>query len=161
MEITPELINYLEDFLTPRRMELFEKVIHQRTNHFTVVTEDVYQLHNTSAVIRSCDVFGIQNIHVIEERNLKKIDREIAMGAQKWVSLNRHHSSKECIKDLREKGYQIVATTPHGDTKNIQEFDVSKPSAIFLELNGTGFLRKLWTKQMSLSKYPCGDLLKV
>lgn len=127
----PQLIEFLEGMLTPERKFLFNKVIDQRTNHFTVATEDVYQLHNTSAVIRSCDVFGIQNIHVIEERNRKKIDREIAMGAQKWVSLNRHHSSAECIFDLKKKGYQIVGTTPHGNSSYLEDFDISKPSAIF------------------------------
>lgn len=129
--LTPKIIEQLEELLTPRRRDLFRKVIHQRTNHFTVATEDVYQLHNTSAVIRSCDVFGIQNIHVIEERNRKKIDREIAMGAQKWVSLNRHHSSAECISNLRQRGYQIVATVPHGTAVDLADFDISKPSAIF------------------------------
>lgn len=134
----PELIAFLENFLTPARKALFDKVVRQRTNHFTVVTEDVYQLHNTSAVMRSCDVFGIQNIHVIEERNLKKIDREIAMGAQKWVTLNRYHSSEECIQSLREKGYQIVASSPHHDAGMLSDFDISKPSAIFFgtETNG-------------------------
>ena len=129
--ITPDLISFLEEFLTPERKALFNKVIDQRTNHFTVATEDVYQLHNTSAVIRSCDVFGVQNIHVIEERNRKKIDREIAMGAQKWVSLNRHHSGRECLSDLKNKGYQIVATRPHGKAVTLADFDISKPSAIF------------------------------
>jgi len=134
----PELITFLEDLLTPARKALFDKVVRQRTNHFTVVTEDVYQLHNTSAVMRSCDVFGIQSIHVIEERNLKKIDREIAMGAQKWVSLNRYQNSADCIQNLREQGYQIVASTPHNDAAMLADFDISKPSAIFFgtETNG-------------------------
>ncbi|UJH91461.1 RNA methyltransferase [Antarcticibacterium sp. 1MA-6-2] len=134
----PELISFLENLLTPERKILYDKVLAQRTNHFTVATEDVYQLHNTSAVIRSCDVFGVQNIHVIEERNRRKIDREIAMGAQKWVSLNRHHSSKECVAHLRKQGYQVVATMPHGTASNLADFDISKPSAIFFgtEKNG-------------------------
>lgn len=138
MPVDKELVEYLEGFLTPRRKALFEKVVEQRTNHFTVATEDVYQLHNTSAVMRSCDVFGIQNIHVIEERNLKRIDREIAMGAQKWVTLNRHKSSGECIERLREEAYQIVATTPSPMGGNLADFDISKPSAIFFgtEKNG-------------------------
>ncbi len=138
MQVDKELVAYLEGFLTPRRKALFEKVVEQRTNHFTVATEDVYQLHNTSAVMRSCDVFGIQNIHVIEERNLKKIDREIAMGAQKWVTLNRHKSSDECIECLREKGYQIVATTPSPMGGRLADLDILKPSAIFFgtEKNG-------------------------
>lgn len=126
-----ELLAYLKTFLTPRRIALFEKVLAQRTNHFTVVTQDVHQLHNTSAVIRSCDVFGIQNIHVIEERQPRRIDKEIAMGAQKWVDVNRYNSTKDCIARLREKNYQIVATTPHGNAQNIEEFEISKPSAVF------------------------------
>jgi len=125
------LLEHLETFLTPRRIALFNKVIAERTNHFTVATQDVYQLHNTSAVIRSCEVFGIQNIHVIEERKPKRIDREIAMGAQKWVDVNRYSTSKECIKQLREKGYQIVATTPYGESTALKDFNIEKPSAIF------------------------------
>ena len=110
---------------------LFSKVLEQRTNYFSVATQDVYQLHNTSAVIRSCDVFGVQNIHVIEERNLKKIDREIAMGAQKWVDVNRYNSTDECLKNLRGQGYQIVATSPHEGATELDDFDISKPSVFF------------------------------
>src|SRR5690606_5288193 len=98
---------------------------------FTVATEDVYQLHNTSAVIRSCDVFGIQEISIIEERNRKRIDREIAMGAQKWVDLRRFHTAKACVDQLRADGYQIVATTPHAHGCDLQDFDIRKKSCFF------------------------------
>ncbi|MFZ0489490.1 MAG: RNA methyltransferase [Salegentibacter sp.] len=126
-----EILDYLLAFLTPRRRMLFNKVLEQRTNYFGVATQDVYQLHNTSAVIRSCDVFGVQNIHVIEERNLKKIDREIAMGAQKWVDVHRYNSTGECLKNLRSQGYQIVATSPHEGATELDDFDISKPSVFF------------------------------
>lgn len=128
---TQDLLTYLESYLTPRRKMLFDKIVTQRTNYLTLVTQDVYQLHNTSAVIRSCDVFGIQNIHVIEERQARRIDKEIAMGAQKWVDVNRYNSTSECISALKAKNYQIVATSPHGDAQLLDEFDLSKPSAIF------------------------------
>lgn len=154
MQVDSELVKYLENFLTPRRKALFEKVVEQRTNHFTVATEDVYQLHNTSAVMRSCDVFGIQNIHVIEERNLKKIDREIAMGAQKWVSLNRHRSSGECIDVLRGKGYQIVATTPSAMGGNLTDFDISKPSAIFFGTEKNGLSQEVIDKADQFIQIP-------
>ncbi len=130
MEENLQLLSHLETFLTEKRQRLFEKVIAQRTNHFTVATQDVYQLHNTSAVIRSCDVFGIQNVHVVEEVNLKKIDREIAMGAQKWVDINRYTTSSSCISELRNKGYRIVATSPHKGTA-LQDFDISGRAALF------------------------------
>ncbi len=125
------LIEHLESYLTENRRERFKKVLSQRTKHFTVATEDVYQLHNTSAVIRSCDVFGIQEVNIVEEQNTKRIDREIAMGAQKWVDLNRYHSVKSCIADLKQKGYQIVATTPHTNDCVLHEFDVTKKSCFF------------------------------
>ncbi|MFB9055718.1 TrmH family RNA methyltransferase [Mariniflexile ostreae] len=126
-----ELLDHLETFLTASRREKFTTVLSQRTKHFTVATEDVYQLHNTSAVIRTCDVFGIQEVNIVEESNSKRIDREIAMGAQKWVDLNRYHSVKDCISDLKHKGYQIVATTPHGNTCELQDFDVHKKACFF------------------------------
>ncbi|UKM66331.1 RNA methyltransferase [Flavobacteriaceae bacterium GSB9] len=126
-----KLIDYLEGYLTDSRRERFRQVLSQRTKHFTVATEDVYQLHNTSAVIRSCDVFGIQEVNIIEEQNTKRIDREIAMGAQKWVDLNRYHSVKSCMTDLKKKGYQIVATTPHTNDCVLHEFDVTKKSCFF------------------------------
>lgn len=126
-----KLIEHLESFLSEPRKEKFLKVLSQRTKHFTVATEDVYQLHNTSAVIRTCDVFGIQEINIVEERNSKRIDREIAMGAQKWVDLNRFHTVKDCISDLKTKGYQIIATTPHVGDCLLHEFDVTKKACFF------------------------------
>lgn len=126
-----KLLAYLESYLTDNRKARFDTVLNQRTKHFTVATEDVYQLHNTSAVIRSCDVFGIQEVNVVEEVNSKRIDREIAMGAQKWVDINRFHSVNDCIQDLKQKGYQIVATTPHTDDCLLHEFDVTKKSCFF------------------------------
>ena len=125
------LLEYLQSFLTERRKELFNKVLSERTRHITVAVEDVYQLHNTSAVIRSCESFGIQDLHVIEEVNVKRIDREIAMGAQKWVDVYRHTNTKECIQFLKEKGYRIVATTPHQKAHTLEDFDITEKAAIF------------------------------
>ncbi|MFC7443864.1 tRNA (guanosine(18)-2'-O)-methyltransferase [Mesoflavibacter sp. HG96] len=126
-----KLLNHLESYLTAKRLQRFNSVLDQRTKHFTVATEDVYQLHNTSAVIRSCDVFGVQEVNIVEEVNTKRIDREIAMGAQKWVDLNRFHSVKDCISNLKAKGYQIVATTPHAEDCDLYDFDVTKKSCFF------------------------------
>ena len=131
MTLDNQLLEHLLSYLTERRKELFKEVCSKRTKHFTVVTEDVYQLHNTSAVMRSCDVFGIQELHVIEEKLGKKIDREIAMGAQKWVNIHRHHSTDVCIDVLKKEGYQIIATSPHNNATELSEFDITKKSAFF------------------------------
>jgi tRNA (guanosine-2'-O-)-methyltransferase len=126
-----KLLAHLESFLTAKRKNRFDEVLSNRTKHITVAIEDVYQLHNTSAVMRSCEVFGIQELHIIEERNTKKIDREIALGAQKWVDVKRFTSVADCIGNLRERGYQIVASTPHSYNYKLEDFDVAKKACIF------------------------------
>lgn len=149
-----QLFEYLQGFLTPRRKALFEKILAQRTRHFTVVAEDVFQLHNASAVMRSCEVFGIQDMHVIEARFKDRVDSEIAMGSQKWVNLYRHKGTQECIDSLRANGYQIVATTPHNDSQYLQAFDVSKKSAFFFGQEKYGLSPEVLKQADSYLKIP-------
>lgn len=149
-----KLLEYLESHLTENRRVRFKKVLAQRTKHFTVATEDVYQLHNTSAVIRSCDVFGIQEVNIVEEVNSKRIDREIAMGAQKWVDLNRYHTTKSCIKDLKSKGYQIVATSPHAEDCDLIDFDITKPSCFFFGRETEGLSQNVLDEADCFLKIP-------
>ena len=149
-----KLLEYLETFLTDHRRERFQKVLKKRTKHFTVATEDVYQLHNTSAVMRSCDVFGIQELNIVEEVNSKSIDNEIAMGAQKWVDLNRYHSTKDCIKDLKSKGYQIVATTPHVDDCELIDFDITNKSCFFFGRETEGLSQQVIDQADCFLKIP-------
>lgn len=149
-----KLIEYLQGLLTQRRIDLFEKVLNQRTDHFTVVAQDVYQLHNTSAVVRSCDVFGIQNLHIIEENLPRRIDKEIAMGAQKWVDVHRYNTSRECLHELRQQGYQIVATTPHNNSTMMADFDITKPSAIFFGTEQNGLSEEILREADASIKIP-------
>ena len=92
-----DLLTYLEGFITENRKEGFLRVLKNRTKHFTIAMEDVFQLHNTSAVMRSCEVFGIQELNVIEQKFGKSIDKEIAMGAEKWVDINRFSSDRKSV----------------------------------------------------------------
>lgn len=126
-----EYLAYLETFITENRRDKFIEILQSRTRHFTIAIEDVFQLHNTSAVMRTCEVFGIQQMHVIEEKYGKKIDKEIALGAQKWVDVNRHASAQTCIDSLKQQGYKIIATSPHNDSCLMDDFDISQRSAIF------------------------------
>ncbi|WP_431158279.1 TrmH family RNA methyltransferase [Winogradskyella poriferorum] len=149
-----KLLEYLESYLTEHRRHRFATVLAERTKYFTVATEDVYQLHNTSAVIRSCDVFGIQEVNIIEEVNTKRIDREIAMGAQKWVDLNRYNTVNSCIKDLKSQGYQIVATTPHAEDCDLIDFDISKKSCFFFGRETEGLSQQVLDEADCFLKIP-------
>ena len=149
-----DLLNYLEGFITENRKEGFLRVLENRTKHFTIAMEDVFQLHNTSAVMRSCEVFGIQELNVIEQKFGKRIDTEIAMGAQKWVDVNRFNSVQNCIDAMRSQGYQIIATTPHNDSCLLHEFDVSKPSALFFGTEKDGLSEEVIAQADGFLKIP-------
>ena len=125
------LLAYLEGFITEERKDRFLQVLANRTRYLTVALEDVYQLHNASAVIRSCDVFGVQEAHLIEGRFGNRLDKNIAMGAQQWVDIHRHPDSRACIENLREKGYRIIATTPRAESNTLDSFTLEGPTALF------------------------------
>ena len=149
-----DLLAYLEGFISENRKSGFLRVLKNRTKHFTIAIEDVYQLHNTSAVMRSCEVFGIQELNVIEQKFGKRIDTEIAMGAQKWVDVNRLNTVQSCIVQIRAKGYQIIATTPHNDSCMLHEFDISKPSALFFGTERNGLSEEVIQQADGFLKIP-------
>lgn len=148
------LLDYLQNFITEERKQRFLEIISQRTNHFTVAMEDVFQMHNTSAVVRTCEVFGVQQAHSIEGRYGKRLDEKIAMGAQKWVDVFRYDDTQKCIDSLREKGYQIVATTPHQDAYLLNDFDISEKSAFFFGTEKEGLSEKVLAQADTYVKIP-------
>ncbi len=113
---------------------MFDRIAAERTNFLTVSLENVYQEHNASAVLRSCDCFGIQQLHVIEKDNQYKVQRDIALGAGRWVDMFNYdqggNPTMDCINNLRSKGYRIVATSPHANEKTINDIDISQPMAL-------------------------------
>jgi tRNA (guanosine-2'-O-)-methyltransferase len=106
-----------------------------RTAKITVVLEDIYQSHNAAAVLRTCDCFGIQNVHIIENRNSWNPHPDIEQGSTKWLSLHRYnrddHNTALCLKHLKTLGYSIAATTPHTDMA-VDDLPVDRPVALVL-----------------------------
>ena len=128
------VLSELYSIITPSKREMFDRIAANRTRHVTVALENIYQEHNASAVMRSCDCFGIQELHVIEKDNPYKIQRDIALGAGRWVDLFTYDQDMspetQCINQLSSQGYRIVATSPHGDIPSIHDIDVTKPFAL-------------------------------
>ncbi len=152
-------INYLEQFVTEKRRALFKSVLENRTRHFTVAIEDIYQPHNASAVVRSCDIFGVQDVHVIENKYKFYASNRVAKGAQKWLDFSLYNkkdinNTLHCIENLRSKGYQIVATTPHNDSCLLQEFDISQKSAFFFGVEKEGLSKDVMENADSFLKIP-------
>ncbi len=130
------LIEYLSTFVTAERLSLFRKIISLRTNYITVVLEDIYQTQNTSAVIRTSDCFGIQNVHVVENKHEFQVNPDVVRGASNWLTINRHNDSEmntlSAIRKLRAEGYRIIATSPHEHDVNLEDFDLEKGKAAFI-----------------------------
>ena len=124
-----ELLKYLSANITPERYSLFNKIVEHRTKYITVVLEDIFQSQNASAVLRSCDCFGIQDVHIIENRNQFQLDTEVSLGSSKWLSLKKYNQEKNnslaAIKTLKKQGYKIVATTPHINNQELPNFDIT------------------------------------
>ena len=152
------LLTYLQTFLTENRKETFERVLEQRTRHFTIVLEDIYQKHNTSAVVRSCDVFGIQDIHIIENKYNSYVSNQVAKGAHKWLDFHYYnqlaYNNDLCINALHSKGYQIIATTPHNDSCMLEDFDISKKSAFVMGVEKEGVSQDIMKQADGFLKIP-------
>ncbi|MDO3694428.1 RNA methyltransferase [Wenyingzhuangia sp. chi5] len=140
--VDQQLVSYLEEFVTDERKALFRQVLKNRTRHFAVVLEDLYQKHNWSAVVRSCDVFGVQDIYTIENKYSAYISNGVGKGAQKWVDFHRfktrENNTQDCVDELKAKGYQIIVTTPHEDSSFVSDFDITKKSAFVFGVEGAG-----------------------
>ncbi|MCG8309846.1 MAG: RNA methyltransferase [Cytophagales bacterium] len=151
-------LKYLESYLTPRRNSLFDEVISNRTRHITVVAEDTYQDHNASALIRNCDCFGIQDLHIIEEINKYRLAKGMTQGSDKWVDLHYYNEFEDntqmCIDGLKAKGYAIVATTPHEADSLIDDYDIRKKSAFFFGKEKTGLSDKVLDQATEFVKIP-------
>lgn len=146
--IDKKLLEYFEGYLTAKRKDTFKKVLENRTRHFTVVLEDIYQPHNASAVVRTCDIFGVQDLHKVENKYVNRVSKYVTKGSQKWITSKRYKSdgdnTKICLDALKEKGYQIIATTPHHESSLLQDFDISKKTAFVFgaEANGVSEIVK-------------------
>ena len=140
--IDQQFLEYLEGFVSDKRKATFHKVLEQRTRHFTVVLEDIFQPHNSSAVVRTCDIFGVQDVHVIQNKYSSKVSRHVAKGSQKWLDIKKFNQSanntQDCLDDLRNNGYQIIATTPHNESCYLHDFDFTKKSAFVFGVEKEG-----------------------
>jgi len=128
--------------MTEERFEVLKRAIGLRTNYMTVCLENIFHPQNASAVVRSCEAFGIQNIHAIEVLTKFKPNVNIVKGTDKWVNIHRYRSadaSTELIAKLKGEGYRIVATSPHIDDTTPEQFDVAKgPFALFFGTEHAG-----------------------
>ncbi len=149
MTFEQDLIEHLKAFVSENRFETFQKVLSNRTRYISFVLEDIYQPQNASAVLRSADGFGFQDVHIIENHHEYRINPDVEKGASSWLNMYQYDKSEnntmECLRQLKSEGYRIVATTPHTNDVNLEDFDINKgKSAIIFgtEVSGVSELVK-------------------
>jgi tRNA (guanosine-2'-O-)-methyltransferase len=126
-----KVLGHLFSFLSDHKKQKMEQVLDWRTRHVTVVLEDMFQPHNASAVLRSCDILGVQDLHVVESRNPFVLMSGVAMGASKWLDMHRYKEIQTCIQKLKWDGYRIVATVPGDNATPLPDLDISTKLALF------------------------------
>lgn len=153
-----ELTAYLSGFVSARRRRRIEQVLAERTRWIALVLEDIYQPHNASAVLRSCDCFGVQDVHIIENRNEYNPSPQVDMGSSGWLSLTRYDegadNTETALASLKERGYQLVATTPHRDDCLLDDLAVDKPLALLFGTEDTGLSEKALAAADSFVRVP-------
>ena len=167
--VKQKLIQHLSNFVTDERLELFKNKIKERTRKITLVLEDVFQSRNISAAMRSADCFGIQDIHIIENKNSFEIDKTVSLGAGKWINVIRHNSeennTENCINKLKKEGYTIIATTPYNPEITLEEIKFSDNKiAVLMGTELTGLSEKaikLADKRMKIEMYGFTESLNI
>lgn len=136
------IIDHLAQYVSDHKKRTIEEVLDKRTRHLTIVLEDIFQSQNASAVFRTAECFGVQDIHLIENLSKYALNKRVLRGANKWLTIKKHaqkekDNSKACLESLKASGYKILATMPSANL-TIQQVDVSNKIAVVMgnELHG-------------------------
>lgn len=124
-----EFLAYLKPLISASKQEKMHSILAYRTNHITLVLEDLFQEHNISATMRSAEIFGVQNVHIIEQKNHYGINESITRGASQWLTVHRHKTTVEALRSLKQQGYRIVATVPDAQAQTLDDLNINNKIA--------------------------------
>jgi tRNA (guanosine-2'-O-)-methyltransferase len=109
------VIEQLEPLVVPARRERLLRVIGQRLSSVTVLMDAPHDPHNGAAVLRSCDAFGVQELHVVPRGEPFAFSTTVTRGSEKWVDVVVHADARAAIGALEASGFELVATHPEGE----------------------------------------------
>jgi len=123
---------------TLRRIKRLLKVLNKRQPDLVVVLENIKNPHNISAILRSCDAFGVQNVYVIREGRSIGVSKTVASGSHKWLDIHLFEDTSQCLSLLKKEGFTILTTHLGEKATDIREVDLTKKVAIVIgsELEG-------------------------
>ncbi len=137
-----QLVKYLETFITTTRRSRLEEVLQNRTRKVVAVLENIFQPQNASAVVRTCDCLGIQDLYIIEKDNVYRVNPKITLGSSQWVNLIRfsryENNTHACITSLREQQYRIIGASPHQESFRLEELSLEGKLALLFGKEDVG-----------------------
>ena len=128
-------VEFLRRFMGEERMATLQRALDGRTDYAAVCLENTFHPQNASAIMRTCEAFGIQNIHTIQEHCRFNPNVNIVRGTDKWIDMHSYGTTTEALTALKTAGYRIVATSPHAEDRTPDTFDVT--SGPFVLVFGT------------------------
>ncbi len=133
-----EVLGVLDGYVNADRQEKIRRVVERRSYTVVPVLEGVHDRGNISAVMRSAEALGYQALHLIENQKMYKKANRVTQGADKWLDIVRWKTTRECLDELRGKGYRIVVTHVSETSKSIDEVLFTEPTAVFFgnEMDG-------------------------
>jgi tRNA (guanosine-2'-O-)-methyltransferase len=129
---------------TRRRQERIWSVINRRQGDLTLIMDNIHDPHNVSAVLRSCDAFGVARILLYYTyESFPVLGRKSSASAIKWVQTLEHSDAESMLRPLREQGYQLLATGFGGEARPLPEWDLARPTAIVFSNEHDGISQEL------------------
>jgi len=118
---------------SPERTEKIDRALALRQPTLTVVLENIHDVHNMNAILRSCDAVGVEKIHLLYYiESFPKLAHGSSSGAYKWLEYERHTDVRSCFDKLHAEGYQILATRIDDKARSLYDCDFTKPTAIVM-----------------------------
>ena len=143
--LQPSDLELLLPLLTEQRIETMQKVLAERTRSITTVLEGFSDQHNNSAVLRTCDAFGIQDAHVVHgprSDKFRRPNKKVTRGSSRWLTLHKWPSTTHALAGLRQAGYRVAVADIDGEL-DVAELPLDQPISIWFETNTTGYPMKL------------------
>jgi tRNA (guanosine-2'-O-)-methyltransferase len=122
------VFNHLAQFVSEHKKSFVDRVLDQRTRYLTVVLENIFQSQNASAVVRTCECLGLQDIHIIENTAKYQLNVRVLKGSNKWINLERYraknvNNTNVCYDTLRDQGYRILVADPSADGVAVNDIE--------------------------------------
>ena len=133
-----ETFDYLKQFLTDERLSKIEHFSQESSDFVLPVMEDVYQFRNAAAIVRSVEACGFHHVVALEEENIFNPNLKVTKGAETWVKVEKMPNNLDSLKEIKNRGYKILAVSPENNATMLPDYEVNEPIALVFgtELEG-------------------------